>query len=223
MMWVIEGMSMTARLAQAIRHGPPGQCIQLRTRHDTAELRTAIVKSDMHNPIHCIVLPLEAAPDAHRELELTQWLWQQPLAIPLVVVGPAEFATTALRQGAAEVIVWPDDVDNCQRIVLDACRRFLPLQQLCGSLRERRAALARLTPRERHVLERLGDGWWIKRIAAELGTSPNTVRNQRAALLEKLELADEAGLLRLAQSLRWLEAVQGLHALSRCQAYSSSS
>ena len=56
-------------------------------------------------------------------------------------------------------------------------------------------------------MERLADGWWIKRIAQTLGTSPHTVRNQRAMLLQKLQLESEKEMMRLVIGNRWFEAM----------------
>jgi DNA-binding NarL/FixJ family response regulator len=46
--------------------------------------------------------------------------------------------------------------------------------------------LNRLTTREHEVLAMLVDGKSLKQIAAKLGTSPNTVKNQRRTIFEKL-------------------------------------
>jgi DNA-binding CsgD family transcriptional regulator len=55
----------------------------------------------------------------------------------------------------------------------------------------------RLTPAERNVAERFAEGKGYKEIAIELGTSPNTVRNQISNLYQKLDIHDKASLAAL--------------------------
>jgi len=47
------------------------------------------------------------------------------------------------------------------------------------------------------VLEKLVAGKWVKMIASELGTSPNTVKNQRTRILEKMEADSVPDLVRM--------------------------
>jgi two-component system response regulator FixJ len=47
------------------------------------------------------------------------------------------------------------------------------------------------------VLDGLVAGKWVKLIASELGTSPNTVKNQRTRILEKMEAESVPDLVRM--------------------------
>ena len=60
-----------------------------------------------------------------------------------------------------------------------------------------RERLATLTDRERELLERLVAGKWVKIIASEFGTSPNTVKNQRTRILEKMAADSVPDLVRM--------------------------
>jgi DNA-binding CsgD family transcriptional regulator len=55
---------------------------------------------------------------------------------------------------------------------------------------------ARLSPREREVMNMMLSGRRLKEIAAELGISVKTVTTHRARLLRKLKLTDNLGLYR---------------------------
>ncbi|WP_298397790.1 response regulator [Sphingobium sp.] len=71
--------------------------------------------------------------------------------------------------------------------------------------RRRRAALARidaLTPRERDVLDRLAQGMSNKMVAAELGLSPKTIEDHRAAIVAKTGASGSAGLIALMRDMR---------------------
>ena len=58
------------------------------------------------------------------------------------------------------------------------------------------ARLARLSPREREVLERVANGQYNKTIAAELDISISTVEIHRRRVMEKLEASSIADLIR---------------------------
>jgi RNA polymerase sigma factor (sigma-70 family) len=58
--------------------------------------------------------------------------------------------------------------------------------------------LARLTPREREVLEQAVKGLHAKEIAAQLGISPRTVEVHRTRIMEKLGVRNIAELVRFA-------------------------
>jgi FixJ family two-component response regulator len=57
--------------------------------------------------------------------------------------------------------------------------------------------IGRLSLREREILQQLISGKNVKQIGLQLGTSPNTVRNQRGSILEKMEAASMADLVRM--------------------------
>jgi FixJ family two-component response regulator len=58
--------------------------------------------------------------------------------------------------------------------------------------------LARLTPREREVLEHVIDGKMNKQIAVALGTVEKTVKVHRGRMMAKLGIRSVADLVRLA-------------------------
>ena len=55
-----------------------------------------------------------------------------------------------------------------------------------------------LTPRQREILQLIAEGHSTKKIAGELKVSVKTVETHRAALMEKLDIHDVAGLVRYA-------------------------
>jgi len=58
--------------------------------------------------------------------------------------------------------------------------------------------LAGLTGRQREILQLIAEGRSTKRIAADLGVSVKTVETHRAQLMERLDIHDVPGLVRLA-------------------------
>jgi ligand-binding sensor domain-containing protein/DNA-binding CsgD family transcriptional regulator len=84
-------------------------------------------------------------------------------------------------------------------------RRALEMQRL-GEVREQaleqalgdRSELAGLTPRQKEVLQLIAEGHSTREMAERLGVSVKTVETHRANLMERLEIRDVPGLVRLA-------------------------
>ena len=84
-------------------------------------------------------------------------------------------------------------------------RRSLEIQRLSEAreraLEERlgsEAELAVLTPRQKEVLQLIAEGYSTREIAERLHVSVKTVEAHRANLMERLEIHDVPGLVRLA-------------------------
>lgn len=88
---------------------------------------------------------------------------------------------------------------------LDEDRLIVAVAEGVAWSRRRRTALARiglLTPRERDVLERLAQGMSNKMVAAELGLSPKTIEDHRAAIVAKTGASGAAALIALMRDIR---------------------
>jgi RNA polymerase sigma factor (sigma-70 family) len=121
-------------------------------------------------------------------------------SIPFVIItahGDVPAARAAFRAQAVDFIEKPFD-DAHLRGAIDTAFA-LETERLAGSeLRRADAAkLARLTPREREVLEHAVDGKHAKEIASALGISPRTVEVHKTRIMEKLEVRNIAELVRL--------------------------
>lgn len=141
-------------------------------------------------------------------LKLPGQLWQRGPFLPLIVVGPASEAARSWEAGAAQFCSWPAAPQQLIARIRQTLERSRQLRRLLAPVHHRDRHLRQLSAREREVAERLADGWWIKRIAAHLGTSPATVRNQRARVIEKLEATSELEAVLLIQGARWLQALR---------------
>ena len=64
-----------------------------------------------------------------------------------------------------------------------------------------RTCLAKLTPRERDVMEHVVTGQLNKQIAADLGTVEQTIKVHRARVMEKMGVESVADLVRAAEKL----------------------
>ncbi len=118
--------------------------------------------------------------------------------IVLTAHGDAATARAALKGGAFDFLEKPFEegalLDTIQAaLARDAESRVRHDEQ---SALQRR--LARLTPREREVLERVVQGFHNREIALTLGISPRTVEVHKARIMDKLQLNRVPELIRLA-------------------------
>jgi RNA polymerase sigma factor (sigma-70 family) len=140
-------------------------------------------------------------------LDLQRRLADAGLAIPIVFIsghGDIPMTVRALKAGAVEFLTKPFRDQE----LLDAIQQALDRD--CQTREERAAseALRRrfvsLTPREREVMARVVAGLLNKQIAAELGTSENTVKTHRHQVMEKMGANSLPELVRMADRLTGL-------------------
>jgi len=122
-------------------------------------------------------------------------------SIPFVIItahGDVPAARSAFHRGAVDFLEKPFQ-DAQLRKAIDAA--FAQERERESALRQERAAaakLARLTLREREVLEHAAQGLHAKEIAAALGISVRTVEVHKSRIMEKLEVRNIGELVRFA-------------------------
>jgi FixJ family two-component response regulator len=138
-------------------------------------------------------------------LDLQQQLAARGSRLPIIILtghGDVPMAVEALRAGALDFIQKPFESKRLlsrieEAIALDAKARSQKTD--CDEIAAR---LSRLTPREREVLDRIVEGLPTKAIAVTLGSSFNTVQNQRASILKKMLAESVADLVRMVMIVR---------------------
>ncbi len=127
----------------------------------------------------------------------------QPAIIYITGCGNVPMAVEAMSLGAVTVIEKPLGECTLQTAIQRAVEaRADPsrVSSLPPPDRELARRLALLTPRERDVLDRVVDGLLSKQIAEELGISIKTVELHRSRVLQKLNAASTAALIRMIVS-----------------------
>ncbi len=126
-------------------------------------------------------------------------------SIVLSMYAEHEYVRRALRSGALGYVVKRSaakDVVDAIRTVHAGQRYVSPLVSDAlgeeGGRGDKDDRLARLSTREREVLQLLAEGHTGSEIAQRLSLSPKTVETYRARLVEKLGIRDVAGLVRFA-------------------------
>jgi RNA polymerase sigma factor (sigma-70 family) len=134
-------------------------------------------------------------------LELQTKLKEKGVSLPIVFVtghGDTASARNALKAGAEDFLEKPLDDVQLVSAVNAALERDAQRQAERVSGTEVSARLARLTPRERQVMELAAAGRHNREIGEALGISPRTVEVYKARLMEKLQARNLSELIRFA-------------------------
>jgi FixJ family two-component response regulator len=144
-------------------------------------------------------------------LELQRRLAERGSRLPVIMLsghGDIPMAVQALRAGALDFIPKPFDSKALLARVREGIEVDLRVREQQIGKTEIAARFDRLTPREIEVLELVVAGLPTKAVATQLGSSSNTVQNQRASILKKMQAESTADLIRMVMIIRpnWWDA-----------------
>ena len=147
----------------------------------------------------CLVLDIKMS--GMTGLDLQSRLASQNVEMPIVIVtghGDAASARQALKSGAVDFLEKPLDEEQLVVAVGSALERDAKrrAEKVVGD--ETSSRLARLTPRERQVMDLAAAGRHNREIGEALGISPRTVEVYKARLMEKLQARNLSELIRFA-------------------------
>jgi len=138
-------------------------------------------------------------------LELQAELARRGVPLPAIVItGHADvpMAVAAMKGGAVDFLQKPFSDQALLDRVHEALRHDAEWRARRASVGDLGTRLARLTPREREVLERVTAGKPNKIIARELNLSTRTVEIHRARVMEKMRARSLADLVRMTDAAR---------------------
>ena len=162
-----------------------------------ASARAFLAAYDPSRP-GCLVLDLRLR--GENGLELQDELHRRKAALPVIVLtahGTVPASVRALKAGAIEFLQKPAPPETLLARVRDALAMDERARQQTATRAARERRLARLTPRERQVLDLLLSGKTSKEIATGLGLSVRTVEGYRAAIYLKTNVSSVAQLVRV--------------------------
>jgi len=177
----------------------------LRTRGYTVEAYSSakrFASSYKPSPSCCLVLDV-AMPEING-LELQDRLSRNGVLLPIVFLtghGDIPMSVRAIKAGAVDFLTKPVDHADLVRAVQAALARSAAQSSEHEELTDLSNRLATLTPREREVLEHVITGKLNKQIAADLGTTEQTVKVHRMRVTAKMGIASAVELARAAQRL----------------------
>lgn len=132
---------------------------------------------------------------------LQDTLMKGEIEMPFVMYGsrpaPAD-VFSALRAGALDYLVWPDHGTDIAALLDRLLREGEKRAEVIAKLQDARRRVARLSRREKEVLQLIMAGNANKEIAYNLEISPRTVEIHRANAMSKIGARSPADAVRIA-------------------------
>ncbi len=116
--------------------------------------------------------------------------------------GDIPSSVRAIKHGAVDFLTKPFTEADLLEAIQSAVGRDRQARQERAELEILEQRLASLTPREREVLPLVVSGLLNKQAAAELGISEVTLQIHRSKIMQKMEAASLADLVRIAEKLQ---------------------
>jgi len=150
----------------------------------------------------CLILDVEL-PDING-LEFQKQLSRDVHPPIVFVTGHGDIPSTvrAIQGGAVDFLTKPVGEDELVAAVRAAIERDRTQRTARAERTELERRLATLTPREREVLPLVVSGLLNKQSAAELGISEITLQIHRGKVMQKMQAASLADLVRIAEKLQ---------------------
>jgi FixJ family two-component response regulator len=135
-------------------------------------------------------------------LDLQDQLSARQVSLPVIFLtgyGTVPASVRAMKAGAVDFLEKPVDDQKLLDAVHKALERDREVRLNQAEMQALQQRLALLTPREHEVLTFIISGRLNKLTAAALGTTEKTIKVHRARIMEKLQCASLAELVRLAE------------------------
>ncbi len=172
---------------------------------EAADGREALRLAAVHKP-HVVLMDV-TMPDLNG-LEATTRLTRQFPAVRVIILSMhanEAYVRRALGAGAAGYVLKDAERAELELALKSVARGGSYLspavsRPVISDYAERASQdpIARLTPRQREILQLIAEGSSTKEIAVKLGLSAKTVETHRAQLMSRLQIQNVAGLVRYA-------------------------
>jgi FixJ family two-component response regulator len=168
--------------------------------HETIPCPSAEFFLNIYEPARKAFLVLDLRLPGMSGMQLQAHLSENNVSLPIVVLtahGDVPIAVQAMRAGAIDFIEKPAPEDRILEAIETATGMLFDRQPTTVSKNIVASRLAKLTEREREVLNHLLQGKLNKEIANELDVSQRTIEGHRARIREKMQARGIADLIRM--------------------------
>ena len=172
--------------------------------YDVLPFPSAAAFLDGYRPGSCGCLVLDILLPGITGLDLQQELTARGITVPVVFItghGDIPMSVRAMKAGAVDFLTKPFDPEGLLKSIDQALRLDAQRRADQAEIDDIQARLARLTPREREVMEHVVTGLLNKEIASELGIAEKTIKVHRARVMEKMGVESLAELVHLAETV----------------------
>jgi FixJ family two-component response regulator len=150
------------------------------------------------DPSSCVLLDVEMPGISGLELQELLARWEAaPAVVFMTAHADVPSAIRAMKRGAVDFLQKPFENRQLLEAVSAALRRSGERAAVAAARAAAIRRLARLTPRERQVCERIAAGRKSREIAGELGMAETTVGLHRARVMKKVGVSSVAELVQL--------------------------
>jgi FixJ family two-component response regulator len=150
----------------------------------------------------CLLLDVRLPDINGLELQSQLTDYDHPEIVFITGHGDIPSSVRAMKAGAIDFLTKPLRASELMSAINSALEKNRITRRLKGELDELRRRFSRLTPREREVLPLVVSGLLNKQAAAELEISEITIRIHRGRIMEKMQAASLAELVRIAAILQ---------------------
>ncbi|MBO9513482.1 MAG: response regulator transcription factor [Variovorax sp.] len=172
--------------------------------HEVAEYSSvgAMLLEGIGTAPGCLVLDIHMPGPSG--LDLQEMIATQPEPLPVIFVtaeATVHETLRAMKAGAADFLFKPVDGETLVSVVNKAVLEDAARRKSRRQLSDLQTRYARLSVRERQVLEMVVNGALNKQISAELGAAERTVKAHRAHVMAKMGVSSLADLVRAVVQL----------------------
>lgn len=203
----------------ATDHSPPGTVYLLDDEPELVKALTRLLRAKRfevrgfisvgaflkaYNPQESACLVLDMAMPELDGLELQRRLSRQEIPLPIIFLtghGDIPMSVRAIKAGATDFLTKPVDAAVLVAAVRVALQTAENRRQTFAEMQVLKTRFAKLTPREREVMEHIVAGQLNKQVAADLGTGEQNIKLHRAHVMEKMGVESLADLVRAAERL----------------------